>query len=147
MITRKHLLGIPGQYQVNQVSCVIFSLLLTTQLYPLLRVLPYTEFPNGVEPITKEANIESGSVAKNDLTQLLRGGRGVWQGSSKMQKTPFWAFQSTVYNLFSEKIYIYKRICKSTIYTLKRDKSTILKMSLIMMQINCFSNKCTLFVK
>ena len=72
MITRKQLLGIPGQYWVNQASYVIFSLLLKyvvcpPQVNPLRGVLPYAEFPNGGEPITKEPDTKSGSLAKNAL--------------------------------------------------------------------------------
>ena len=35
------------------------------QVNPLCGVLPYAEFPNGGEPITKEPDTKSGSLAKN----------------------------------------------------------------------------------
>ena len=39
------------------------------QVNPLRGVLPYAEFPNGGEPITKEPDTKSGSLAKNGLTR------------------------------------------------------------------------------
>ena len=46
-------------------------------IQPLCGVIPKTEFPNGREPITKEPDTKSGSLAKNGLEQVVETSEAV----------------------------------------------------------------------